>query len=73
MMVVEDKNGHVEKLAIYNWPGSDNLAQMFRTFRPPRTLRVINPYLRIAMDGDRLIRVDDPSYLILGEYWKMWN
>ena len=65
-MVVEDMNGQVEKLGIYNWT-HESMGPLLKTFQPNRKLHIINPHLRIAMDGQRIIRVEDPCYVMMGE------
>ena len=63
---VEDENGDAERLAIYNWPNNEDTALMLKTFGPRRKLSIINPHLRIARDGERMLRVENPEFVVLG-------
>ncbi|KAI1710027.1 sel1 repeat domain-containing protein [Ditylenchus destructor] len=71
-MVVEDERGEVERLAIYNWPKSGkDTKELLKTFRPNRTLSIINPFMRLPADHyshGSMIRVENPAYVVLGEY-----
>ncbi|KAI1699557.1 sel1 repeat domain-containing protein [Ditylenchus destructor] len=70
-MIVEDEKGEVERLAIYNWPDSGRIKkELLRTFRPNRTLSIINPFMRLPLDHysqGSIIRVKNPAYVMLGE------
>lgn len=62
MLVVEDKNNHVQRVALYNF--NENIASA-EELGVGSKLSIINPYIRMAQDGKPLIRVDDPSSVIL--------
>uniref|UniRef100_A0A914R3X3 Peptidase A2 domain-containing protein n=1 Tax=Panagrolaimus davidi TaxID=227884 RepID=A0A914R3X3_9BILA len=53
--IIEDKNGDVERLAVYNWSSSKedfrkNFDEAVKTFRPNSIISIINPYMRMAKD-----------------------
>jgi tetratricopeptide (TPR) repeat protein len=71
--VVEDPEGDVERLSLYNWvqqsaiPAKDR-GKTFTTskFLPIGTILVIkNPYYKVAADYDNTLRSDNPSDVIV--------
>uniref|UniRef100_A0AC34G5P1 MYND-type domain-containing protein n=1 Tax=Panagrolaimus sp. ES5 TaxID=591445 RepID=A0AC34G5P1_9BILA len=66
---IEDENGDVHRFAIYNWPiiGNSNFDKInaFKTFRPNVKMSIVNPYHRIARDGQNTIRVEGPEFVKL--------
>lgn len=64
MLVVEDKNSNVQRVALYNF--NENISSV-KELGVGSKLSIINPYIRMAQDGKPLIRVDDPSSVIFGE------
>jgi len=64
MLVVEDKNKNVQRAALYNLDESD---PDVKDLGIGSKLLIINPYIRMAVDGKPLIRVDDPSSVVFGE------
>lgn len=67
MMVVEDEDRAVEKLAVYNWPNTSDAAKLWEDFAVGRKLSIVNPYMRLAADRQSMIRVESPAYIVLGE------
>uniref|UniRef100_A0A914Q661 MYND-type domain-containing protein n=1 Tax=Panagrolaimus davidi TaxID=227884 RepID=A0A914Q661_9BILA len=68
--IIEDKNGDVERLAVYNWSSlKEDFRKKFdeaiKTFRPNSIISIINPYMRMAKDMRSLIRVQSPEYIRL--------
>uniref|UniRef100_A0A914YUI4 MYND-type domain-containing protein n=1 Tax=Panagrolaimus superbus TaxID=310955 RepID=A0A914YUI4_9BILA len=65
--VIEDENGDVYRFAIYNWPTNGNskngMAEALKTFRPNVKMSIINPYHRMAKDGQNTIRVEGPKFV----------
>src|SRR5207248_9157266 len=63
--IVEDPEGDVERLALYNWaPQSSELMSIDKasSYLPVGTiLAVKNPYYKIAGDGLTIIRSDNPA------------
>eukprot|EP01087_Luapelamoeba_hula_P023142 TRINITY_DN845_c0_g1_i1.p1 TRINITY_DN845_c0_g1~~TRINITY_DN845_c0_g1_i1.p1 ORF type:complete len:1213 (+),score=235.00 TRINITY_DN845_c0_g1_i1:88-3639(+) len=59
--VIQDTEGRVFKIAVYNLPDST------RYMRPGQTVTLIDPYMRLAADGKPMLRVDDPSCLVFGD------
>ncbi|XP_047141175.1 uncharacterized protein LOC105845503 [Hydra vulgaris] len=67
--VVEDENEIVVKLCIYNL-GEDY--QLINNMFPVGCIfSVIDPYVRLAVDGKPMIRVDDPNSIIMSEKIKI--
>ena len=60
--VAEDNNEHVQRVALYN-TSPDEIKELGVGSK----FSIINPYIRMALDGKPLIRVDDPSSVIWGE------
>ncbi|KAG0221216.1 hypothetical protein BGW41_007109 [Actinomortierella wolfii] len=52
--VAEDSNSDVQRVSLYNFDKSHLLGIGAK-------INIINPYLRIALDGKPVIRVDDPN------------
>ncbi|KFH69475.1 hypothetical protein MVEG_04287 [Podila verticillata NRRL 6337] len=59
--VAEDSNLNVQRVSLYNFDKKHNLAIGAK-------ISVINPYLRTAMDGRPLIRIDDPNSVIVSPH-----
>ncbi|KAG0257105.1 hypothetical protein BGZ95_005326 [Linnemannia exigua] len=59
--VAEDSNLDVQRVSLYNFDKKHILAIGAK-------LSVINPYLRTAMDGKPLIRIDDPNSVIVSPH-----
>uniref|UniRef100_A0AC35FRV4 MYND-type domain-containing protein n=1 Tax=Panagrolaimus sp. PS1159 TaxID=55785 RepID=A0AC35FRV4_9BILA len=64
---IEDENGDVNRLAIYNWPETGiqkyGVLEAMKIFRPNIIVSIINPYHRISMDGQSTIRVEGPDFV----------
>lgn len=61
MSAVEDENGNVDRVALYNFPINKSIDRIL----PKNTIVAIKePYYTSIMDGGVLIRVDHPSDLI---------
>jgi tetratricopeptide (TPR) repeat protein len=65
VLVVQDDNGTVERLCIYN------LSELTKRkignkeiFAPGFRLAVIDPYIRMAVDRKHVIRIDDPNKIV---------
>ncbi|KAG0043300.1 hypothetical protein BGZ83_011557 [Gryganskiella cystojenkinii] len=56
--VAEDSNLNVQRVSLYNFDKKHTLAIGAK-------ISVINPYLRTAMDGRPIIRIDDPNSVIV--------
>uniref|UniRef100_A0A914Q0R7 Tetratricopeptide repeat protein n=1 Tax=Panagrolaimus davidi TaxID=227884 RepID=A0A914Q0R7_9BILA len=69
--IIEDVNGDLQKIGIYNWPSKGaqvlDFINAVKTFRPNVKLTIINPYMRMAISGTSMIRVDNPEFLKLGK------
>uniref|UniRef100_A0A914Z882 Uncharacterized protein n=1 Tax=Panagrolaimus superbus TaxID=310955 RepID=A0A914Z882_9BILA len=67
--VIEDENGDTERLTVYNWPLNGDPKAKFidamKAFRPGTMVSIINPYMRMANDGQSMIRVESPAYIRL--------
>uniref|UniRef100_A0A915D3P9 DZIP3-like HEPN domain-containing protein n=1 Tax=Ditylenchus dipsaci TaxID=166011 RepID=A0A915D3P9_9BILA len=63
---VSDETDSVQKMAIYNWPNKENQQELMKTFSPNRTLSLINPHMRIALDGESILHVQSPAHIVLG-------
>ncbi|KAG0292804.1 Stress-induced-phosphoprotein 1 [Linnemannia gamsii] len=59
--VAEDSNLNVQRVSLYNFDKKHTLAIGAK-------ISVINPYLRIAMDGSPIIRIDDPNSVIVSPH-----
>ncbi|KAF9981247.1 hypothetical protein BGZ65_004160 [Modicella reniformis] len=59
--VAEDNNSNVQRVSLYNFDKKHTLAIGAK-------ISIINPYLRSAMDGKPLIRVDDPNSVIVSPH-----
>jgi len=59
--VAEDSNSNVQRVSLYNFDKKHTLAIGAK-------ISIINPYLRTAMDGRPLIRVDDPNSVIVSPH-----
>uniref|UniRef100_A0A915E0I1 DZIP3-like HEPN domain-containing protein n=1 Tax=Ditylenchus dipsaci TaxID=166011 RepID=A0A915E0I1_9BILA len=62
---VSDETDSVQKMAIYNWPNKENQQELMKTFSPNRTLSLINPHMRIALDGESILHVQSPAHIVL--------
>lgn len=61
MTAVEDKNGDVDRVALYNFPINKSIDRIL----PKNTILAIKePYYTSSMDGGVLVRIDHPSDLI---------
>ncbi|XP_065639984.1 uncharacterized protein LOC136072655 [Hydra vulgaris] len=67
--VVEDKNKIVSRLCICNL--GENYQSIKKLFPVGCTFSIINPYIRLAIDGEPMIRVDDPNSVIMSEKCKI--
>ncbi|KAF9900955.1 hypothetical protein EC991_006703 [Linnemannia zychae] len=56
--VAEDSNSNVQRVSLYNFDREHVLTIGTK-------MSIINPYIRTAMDGKPLIRVDDPNSIIV--------
>uniref|UniRef100_A0A914XUZ7 MYND-type domain-containing protein n=1 Tax=Panagrolaimus superbus TaxID=310955 RepID=A0A914XUZ7_9BILA len=67
--VIEDENGDIQRLAVYNWPLKGDrkaeIAEAIKTFRPNVMVSIINPYMRLSSDMKNIIRVENPVYIRL--------
>ena len=63
-LVVEDNHGNTERLFIYNYPPHEAEYLMRDRFVVGCQLAVINPYLRLAMDGKPGVRLDDYKSIV---------
>ena len=61
-LVAEDEFGFVERISIYNLKRENN--KIGETYQIGCRFAIINPYIRLAMDGKPMIRVDDPKSII---------
>ncbi|KAF9117525.1 Stress-induced-phosphoprotein 1 [Mortierella sp. GBA39] len=59
--VAEDSNLNVQRVSLYNFDKKHTLAIGAK-------ISIINPYLRIAMDGRPIIRTDDPNSVIVSPH-----
>ncbi|KAK3835551.1 MAG: hypothetical protein J3R72DRAFT_494169 [Linnemannia gamsii] len=59
--VAEDSNSNVQRVSLYNFDKKHTLTIGAK-------ISVINPYLRTAMDGRPLIRVDDPNSVMVSPH-----
>ncbi|KAG0207098.1 Stress-induced-phosphoprotein 1 [Mortierella sp. GBA30] len=59
--VAEDSNLNVQRVSLYNFDKKHTLAIGAK-------ISVINPYLRIAMDGKPIIRIDDPNSVVVSPH-----
>jgi hypothetical protein len=57
MTVVEDEENSVQRIAIYNLKESKE--QLFEEFKVGTVLKIMNPYIRLAIDMKPIIRIDD--------------
>ena len=64
-LLVEDDNGDLERLFIYNIPASEGQELIQTTYTYGTKMTILNPYLRVAADMKTAIRVDDVSSIIL--------
>lgn len=67
-LVVEDQNGDVERCSIYGSPYMNDETEARYVFRPGCKMIIIRPYMRMAMDGKPVIRVDDPATIVMRGY-----
>jgi hypothetical protein len=58
--VFEDDRGQVERIGFYNFPEH----YMSTEFTVGRRISIISPYIRTAMDGGTVIRVDAPNTVL---------
>ncbi|KAF9934266.1 Stress-induced-phosphoprotein 1 [Linnemannia zychae] len=59
--VAEDDNSNVQRISLYNSDKKHTLAIGTK-------ISILNPYIRTAMDGKPLIRVDDPNSVIVSPH-----
>ncbi|KAF9098099.1 Stress-induced-phosphoprotein 1, partial [Mortierella sp. AM989] len=59
--VAEDSNLNVQRVSLYNFDKEHILAIGAK-------ISIINPYLRTAMDGRPIIRIDDPNSVIISPH-----
>jgi tetratricopeptide (TPR) repeat protein len=59
--VAEDSNSDVQRVSLYNCDKKLTLAIGAK-------ISIINPYLRTAMDGKPLVRIDDPNSVIVSPH-----
>ena len=69
MTLLEDETGAVVKVSVYNalppgLEGPPKLAAAKAYLKEGTLLAVLDPYYKTAMDGSRIIRVDDPSDIV---------
>jgi len=65
-LIVEDRNGAVEKLSLYNYSNHAGYFSDLSHLIPNGAMLIIkDPYYKIASDGLRLIRCDNPSNVCL--------
>ena len=64
-LVAEDDEGNSERIAICNFPSDETEALIHKRFVIGCKLSIINPYFRIALDGNTNIRVDDYKSIVL--------
>lgn len=63
--IIEDSNGNVLLCAIYNCQYVQDTVKVRQEFGIGRKMSIINPFMRIgSVDGQALIRVDDPTSII---------
>ena len=63
-LVVEDDHGNAERLFLYNFPRHEAEQLISERFVVGCKMAVINPYLRLAMDGKPGVRVDDYKSIV---------
>jgi hypothetical protein len=59
---MQDAEGRVERLALYNLP-----KRLSKAITIGQKIAITNPYMRMAKDGKPMIRVDDPASVQLLE------
>ncbi|KAF9286700.1 Stress-induced-phosphoprotein 1 [Linnemannia elongata] len=59
--VAEDSNLNVQRVSLYNFDNNHTLAIGAK-------ISIVNPYLRTAMDGRPLIRIDDPNSVMVSPH-----
>ncbi len=59
---MQDAEGRVERLALYNLP-----KRLSQAITIGQQIAITNPYMRMAKDGKPMIRVDDPASVQLLE------
>ncbi|CAF4806485.1 unnamed protein product, partial [Rotaria socialis] len=64
-LLIEDENGDLERLFIYNTPTSEGWQLIKHTYTYGAQLSILNPYMRMAADQKPAIRIDDVSSIIL--------
>jgi len=65
-LIIEDRNGAVEKLSLYNYSHHSGICSDLSHLIPNGTMLIIkDPYYKIATDGLRLIRCDNPCNICL--------
>ncbi len=63
MFIVEDTNKFVERMSVYNI--GSNFKEIYTNYPIGTCFKLINPYIRMAMDGQVMIRVDDPDTIVI--------
>ncbi|CAF3274554.1 unnamed protein product [Rotaria socialis] len=64
-LLIEDENGDLERLFIYNTPPSEGWQLIKHTYTYGAQLSILNPYMRMTADQKPAIRIDDVSSIIL--------
>ncbi|CAF1935274.1 unnamed protein product [Rotaria magnacalcarata] len=64
-LLIEDENGDLERLFIYNTPPSEGWQLIKHTYTYGAKLSILNPYMRMTADQKPAIRIDDVSSIIL--------
>ena len=61
-LVGEDEHGYAERVCVYNI--GEDYEKILDTYDIGAKIAIVNPYVRMAMDGKPVIRVDDPKTVI---------
>ncbi|CAF4043240.1 unnamed protein product [Rotaria magnacalcarata] len=64
-LLIEDENGDLERLFIYNTPPPEGWQLIKHTYTYGAQLSILNPYMRMTADQKPAIRIDDVSSIIL--------
>jgi hypothetical protein len=57
MTIVEDEENYVKRIAIYNL--NESKENLRKNFKVGSVIKIMNPYVRIALDSFPMIRIDD--------------
>ncbi|CAE8595258.1 unnamed protein product [Polarella glacialis] len=65
MTLVEDADGDLAALAVYDYPRANNLCSAQALFFDGRSLAIIEPFFKLRADGTPGIRVDEAKDVVL--------